>query len=144
MKRRGVKNVVFVRGDAMYLPFKKGAFDVVISSVVIPFLRSDSGAISEMSVILNNKGKIYLKLHGLGYHLRRFRETGNVSWLFREFFNSFVSILTGRKLFSEPYSFQFPYKIRAILRNNGFRTIRIVPSGRLVYDFFNVSGDRSE
>jgi len=55
-EKREVKNLAFLLGDAQVLPFKEGAFDIVICSEVLEHLPDPEKAISEIRRVLVSDG----------------------------------------------------------------------------------------
>lgn len=63
--------VAFARSAAEALPFRSGAFDVVISRLSIPYT-DNRRAISEMSRVLRPGGILLLKIHHGFYYVNKF------------------------------------------------------------------------
>lgn len=59
-EKRGLKNVTFHLGEAERLPFENEAFDVIIARLAVHHFLDPSVAISNMTRVLKNRGKIVL------------------------------------------------------------------------------------
>jgi SAM-dependent methyltransferase len=74
---KGVRNVRFVQGDGLRLPFANGSFDLVLSHSVIEHVRSAEEYLRECQRVLRSGGLLYLAtapyLSFAGAHLPRLR-----------------------------------------------------------------------
>ena len=74
-RERGLSNIRFARADGMALPFKTGAFDLVLSHAVIEHVADAPLYLSECRRVLNDNGRLYLStapyLSFAGAHLPR-------------------------------------------------------------------------
>ena len=76
-REKRVKNVAFVQGDGLKLPYANESFDVVLSHSVIEHLPSAEAYIAECARVLKRGGRFYLStaptLSLAGAHLPRLR-----------------------------------------------------------------------
>jgi SAM-dependent methyltransferase len=76
-REKRVKNVAFVQGDGLTLPYANESFDVVLSHSVIEHLPSAEAYIAECARVLKRGGRFYLStaptLSLAGAHLPRLR-----------------------------------------------------------------------
>ena len=74
---RGVQNLRFLRADGMALPFKAGAFDLVLSHAVIEHVPDAARYLRECRRVMKTEGRFYLStapyLSFAGAHLPRLR-----------------------------------------------------------------------
>ena len=74
---RGLRNLRFARADGMLLPFKSGAFDLVLSHAVIEHVADAPKYLGECRRVLTREGRCYLStapyLSFAGAHLPRLK-----------------------------------------------------------------------
>ena len=62
IKKIGIKNVVFKKGNVLSLPFKSNSFDFVFSNGVLHHTKNPQKGFNELIRVLKNGGKAYLNL----------------------------------------------------------------------------------
>jgi SAM-dependent methyltransferase len=76
-RERGLAHLHFVRADGMALPFREGAFDLVLSHAVIEHVPDAARYLAECRRVLADGGRVYLStapyLSFAGAHLPRLR-----------------------------------------------------------------------
>jgi SAM-dependent methyltransferase len=76
-RERGLRNLAFALADGMFLPFRDGAFDLVLSHAVIEHVRDAPLYLRESARVLRADGHIYLStapyLSFAGAHLPRLK-----------------------------------------------------------------------
>lgn len=63
----------FTTATAEHLPFRDGAFDLVLCRVTLPYT-DNRAALAEMSRVLRSGGSLLLKTHHLRYYTRKFMD----------------------------------------------------------------------
>ncbi|MGB2603159.1 MAG: class I SAM-dependent methyltransferase [Candidatus Sulfotelmatobacter sp.] len=128
--RKRYPDAHFVCGDGERLPFRDGAFDIVVSRVALPLMNLNA-AIPEISRVLKPGGCVSLNLHHFGFALRdllrRMRGghpraiIGGLWAIFNGYIFHFFG-LTLRQPFSRRFydSFQTYSGMSRILRQQGF------------------------
>ncbi len=66
-------HVAFVRAAAEALPFKEGAFDLVICRLALPYT-DNARTLAEIARVLRTKGVLLLKFHHARFYLRQLRD----------------------------------------------------------------------
>jgi ubiquinone/menaquinone biosynthesis C-methylase UbiE len=66
--KTSVPNADFLVADAHFLPFRKGSFDLIILSLLLPYVEEDL-ALKECDRLLESGKLLLLRLHGLGVYL---------------------------------------------------------------------------
>jgi SAM-dependent methyltransferase len=90
-------------GNAENLPLRDGTFDLVICRLVLPYTRNEK-TVSEISRVLSKGGKVYLRLHGIGYYLNALKGAfceKNIPYFIYCIFvilNGFILYTVGRQL----------------------------------------------
>ncbi len=64
--RRRASNALFVRGSAQALPFREGAFETVVSSLVFCSVPEPRGALAEVRRVLKDDGELRMLEHVRG------------------------------------------------------------------------------
>jgi len=126
--------IQFAAGTAECLPFRNGTFDLVISSVTLPYTHIPK-SVSEIRRVLKNGGTFWLRLHPLTQVLRGLKDSISELHLRGALFRSYVLInglvfhFSG-KLFALPFwnrceSFQTRSRIIKTLKAAGFAIVDI-------------------
>jgi len=59
--------------DAHKLPFKDDIFNYILCRLLLPYVRNRE-TIAEISRVTKEQGRIYLRLHGIGFYIGRLRD----------------------------------------------------------------------
>ncbi len=59
-EKRNIKNVEFVEGDALALDFPEGSFNLVMSSLVFPWVKDQNRFLSEVHRVLKPEGRLVM------------------------------------------------------------------------------------
>lgn len=110
-------NMVFFRGDAMSVPMRSDAFDVVICSLVLPYVPSDHAVIAELVRVCKPGGRLLISFHGLGFYLHHIIAQRNLKYIIVPPI-SWLSFITGHKLLWNTY--QSPSGVRRLLTAEGY------------------------
>lgn len=106
-KRSESSNIHMIVADAHYLPFKHSFFDVILCSLVLPYLKDELKALKGIKQVLSSNGELLLGIQHIGLYLK--------------------ALLSDRKLyvplvFIQTFFYQlFGFKIKKIF-NNTFHT----------------------
>lgn len=65
------EKIHLIRLDACYLPFKNNSFDIVITYLIMPYVKDDDLFIKDIARVLKERGRLLIGLHGIGYPLKR-------------------------------------------------------------------------
>jgi SAM-dependent methyltransferase len=65
------QSIFFTGFDAVKMPFKDGAFDVVLCNLVLAYVKDDMVVLNEISRILKPGGSLLLRTTSLGFYLKR-------------------------------------------------------------------------
>jgi SAM-dependent methyltransferase len=156
-EKREVKNLTFLLGDAQILPFKEGAFDLVLCNEVLEHLPEPEKAIDEMrrvlvsdglAIITTPNGSNFLTL--VGRLFKRISKPGEVDeekgehisvkgwreWvrLFKKAGFSVERVLRGSLIIGGPVSDRFPALFGIILIIESI--LDLIPMGRDLADQF--------
>ncbi|MEE2710303.1 MAG: class I SAM-dependent methyltransferase [Gemmatimonadota bacterium] len=96
------KGISLIHGDAMSIPMGSNQFDLVICSLVLPFVPSDQTVIAELARVCKPGGRMLIGFHGMGYYLYKIFSLGHLKYLVVPPV-SWLSFLTGKKLFWSTY-----------------------------------------
>jgi len=130
LKTHNTSSYVLIVGNAEGLPLREGTFDFIICRLVLPYVRNKL-VISEISRVLSNGGKVYFRLHAIGYYFaslkRAFRERNVLHFAYCLFvlLNGVIFHLTGRQLAIKLKNkiicetFHTLRRMRKLLTNNG-------------------------
>lgn len=86
-RHRKSKNVCYIRGDLQRVPFKEGAFDIVVSNGVIHHTRSTRVTFNSLSRAVADNGKYYIWLYS---------RKGNFPWKVKRLFFDFARVIICR------------------------------------------------
>lgn len=89
--------VFLIRGTGDYLPFKSENFDIVLSILVIPYIKNEKRCFSELYRILNPGGLLLISGHGFGFPLRYLKKCRFSPLII--YFSTFLYFISGRKLY---------------------------------------------
>lgn len=135
-------NHCLIVGNAEGVPLREETFDFIICRLLLPYTRNEL-VIHEISRVLSNGGKVYFRLHAVGYYFsslkRAFRERNVLYFAYCIFvlLNGVILHLTGRQLaIKQPLfarglsrseviceTFQTLRRMRKLLTKNGLRIL---------------------
>lgn len=122
-QQRGIR---FFRGDAMAIPAQSSRFDLVICSLVLPYVPSDQRTIAELARVCKPQARLLIGLHGLGFYLSHVFAHGDMKYLIVPPL-SWLSFVMGKKLLWNTY--QTVPRLTRQLATAGCRVETIQPDG---------------
>lgn len=120
------RDIRLFRGDAMAVPVRSNRFDLVICSLVLPYVPSDRQTIVELVRVCKPGGRLLIGIHGLGFYLNHIFAHRHLKYLIVPPL-SWLSFVTGTKVLWNTY--QTVPRLARQLEAAGCQVTAIEPDG---------------
>lgn len=99
-----IKNrpIPLFRGNAISIPLQSGIFDLVICSLVLPYVPSDRKTLGELARVCKPGGRLLISFHDLGFYLHHIFAQGHLKYFIVPPV-TWISFLTGKKILWNTY-----------------------------------------
>ncbi len=122
--RIGNRRVPLFRGNAISIPVRSETFDLVICSLVLPYVPSDRQAISELARVCKPGGRLLISFHDLGFYMHHIFGQGHLKYLIVPPL-TWLSFLTGKKMLWNTY--QTLSGLKHLLDSEGCQITNVEP-----------------